>query len=49
MPRQRKKACRPRVPVSQRAGQVFRAAKGRGSYARRRLKAQLRQEERSEE
>lgn len=49
MPRRRKKACRPRVPVSRRAGQVFRAVKGRGSYARRRLKAQLRREERGEE
>ena len=30
-----------RVPVSRKAGQVFRAMKGRGSYRRQYLKQQL--------
>lgn len=34
----------PRAPVPKKAGQVFRAKKGRGSYLRRVLKARLRRE-----
>ena len=34
----------PRAPVPRKAGQVFRAKKGRGSYLRRVLKARLKRE-----